>query len=409
METYDVAVIGAGAAGTIAAIEAAKKNKTILIDRNHKVGKKIYATGNGKCNYTNNKITLNNYHGDNIQFAEYSLNNFDNIKTIEYFKNAGVLSKDIDGRVYPVTEESASVVESLEFLLNENNVDLLLGYKIYSIEINDDIFIISSNHKKIKSKKLIISTGGKSSPNHGSDGSMFEILENLGHSSTILKPALVQIETNNKFSKEVKGVRIKGKITLKHRNKDIVSDIGEIMFTDYGLSGIPVMQISHFVHKFLDKSEKIFASVDFFPEIIKDDLENILYKRKKDLKDRKIKDFLKGLIHSKLINMVLIKSGIKNHNSPSFKLTDKDIKSLSKNLKDLSFFITKTKSWKNSQVTFGGIKTEEINGKTMESKIIKNLFFAGEIIDISGDCGGYNLQWAWSSGYIAGRSTCGNL
>lgn len=405
MEIYEVAVIGAGAAGTIAAIEAAKKNNTILIDRNHKIGKKLYATGNGKCNYTNNKITLNNYHGSNIKFAEGIINSFDNIKTIEYFKNAGILSKDIEDRVYPITEESASVVETLEFLLNENNVDLLLGYKIYNIEVKDNIFIISSNHKKIKSKKLIISTGGKSSPNHGSDGSMFEIVEKLGHTKTTLKPALVQIETNNKFAKEVKGVRIKGKVTLKHRNKSIVSDTGEIMFTDYGLSGIPVMQISHYAHEFLDKSEKVFSSIDFFPKIKKINLEKILFNRKKELKNRKIKDFLKGMIHSKLINMILIKSGIKNHNSLSSKLTDKDIQSLSKNLKDLSFFITKTKSWKNSQVTFGGIKTEEIHEKTMESKIIKNLFFAGEIIDISGDCGGYNLQWAWSSGYIAGRST----
>jgi predicted Rossmann fold flavoprotein len=234
---------------------------------------------------------------------------------------------------------------------------------------------------------------------------MFNIIKDLGHTITPLKPALVQIKTDNKFSKEVKGVRIKGSITIKHRKKEVTKDTGEIMFTDYGLSGIPVMQVSHFTHDYLEKNEKIFASLDFFPEMNQKDLDDLLIKRKNSLKERKIKDFLKGLIHSKLINMVLIKSGIKNHNSSSSKLTEKDISSLSKNLKDLSFFITGTKSWKNSQVTFGGIDTSEIDEKTMESKVIKNLYFAGEIIDISGDCGGYNLQWAWSSGYIAGKST----
>jgi predicted Rossmann fold flavoprotein len=405
MEIYDVAVIGAGAAGTIAAIEAAKKNKTIIIDQNHKIGKKIYATGNGKCNYTNKNISLENYHGQNVNFAKFTLNNFNNIKTIDFFKNAGVLSKDIDERVYPVTEESASIVEILEYLLKENDVELLLGYKIHKINIENDSFIISSNHKQVKAKKLIIATGGKSSPNHGSDGEMFNIIKDLGHTITPLKPALVQIKTDNKFSKEVKGVRIKGSITIKHRKKEVTKDTGEIMFTDYGLSGIPVMQVSHFTHDYLEKNEKIFASLDFFPEMNQKDLDDLLIKRKNSLKERKIKDFLKGLIHSKLINMVLIKSGIKNHNSSSSKLTEKDISSLSKNLKDLSFFITGTKSWKNSQVTFGGIDTSEIDEKTMESKVIKNLYFAGEIIDISGDCGGYNLQWAWSSGYIAGKST----
>lgn len=405
MELYDLAVIGAGASGCIAAIEASKKNKTILIEGNHKIGKKIYATGNGKCNYTNNKITLENYHGKNVNFAQYALNEFNNKKTIEYFKNAGIISKSIEDRIYPITEESASVVETLEFLLLENNVDLFLGYKILDIEIANNIFIVSSQHKKIKAKKIIISTGGKSSPNHGSDGSMFKIVEKLGHKTTILKPALVQLETNNKFSKEVKGVRIKGNISIKHKNKIIADDTGEIMFTDYGLSGIPVMQVSHYTHEYLDKSEKIYAVIDFFPEIDNDELEKIIFNRKKRLENRKIKDFLKGMIHSKLINMILIKSGIKNHNSLTKKITKKDIISLSKNLKELSFFITKTKSWKNSQVTFGGIDTSEINEKTMESKIIKNLYFAGEIIDISGDCGGYNLQWAWSSGYIAGKNT----
>ncbi|SDC92582.1 aminoacetone oxidase family FAD-binding enzyme [Geotoga petraea] len=405
MEIYDVAVIGAGAAGTIAAIKASKRNKTILIDRNHKVGKKIYATGNGKCNYTNKNISLNNYHGQNVQFANFSLNKFNNIKTVEFFKKSGVLSKDIDNRIYPVTEESATIVETLEFLLAENDVELLLGYKIHDIELENEIFTISSNHKQVKSKKLIIATGGKSSPNHGSDGSIFDVIKKLGHSITPLKPALVQLETDNKFSKEVKGIRIKGSITIQHKKKEIAKDTGEIMFTDYGLSGIPVMQVSHFTHEYLEKNEKVFASIDFFHEINQVELDKMLLNRKNELKNRKIKDFLKGLVHSKLINMVLVKSGIKNHNSPSEKLSEKDIMSLSKNLKNLTFFITGTKSWKNSQVTFGGVNTLEVDEKTMESKIIKNLYFAGEVIDISGDCGGYNLQWAWSSGYIAGKST----
>jgi hypothetical protein len=183
------------------------------------VGKKIYATGNGKCNYTNKNISLNNYHGQNVQFANFSLNKFNNIKTVEFFKKSGVLSKDIDNRIYPVTEESATIVETLEFLLAENDVELLLGYKIHDIELENEIFTISSNHKQVKSKKLIIATGGKSSPNHGSDGSIFDVIKKLGHSITPLKPALVQLETDNKFSKEVKGVRIKGSITIQHKKK----------------------------------------------------------------------------------------------------------------------------------------------------------------------------------------------
>jgi len=404
---YDVIIAGAGAAGLVAAIAAARKGKSVLIiEKNTKAGKKILATGNGKCNFTNLHQTPECYRSEDSKFAMKVLSNFDLNKTLNFFENLGIFPKERNGYVYPFSEQASSVVSVLLMECERLKVEIAYNEKVKSV-IQPDFTVVTVRPDNTEAvyygKKLIIATGGCASPNLGSDGSGYQLAKSFGHSIVKPLPALVSLKSPDKFCKTVSGVRTQAKVTAYASSKPLSQEEGEIIFTDYGISGIPVMQLSRFVSKALDKKEEVFLILDFFKEYTNDELKKLLTVRCSQNPNKTLEEMLIGLFNNKL-NYILIKEAKLDPGLKCKRLSKADINKLAGQIKNFKIRISDTNSFDFAQVTAGGVSTSEINPDTLESKKKKNLYFAGEIVDVDGTCGGYNLQWAWSSGYIAGSN-----
>ena len=379
----DVAIIGGGASGIVAAIFAARYGKKVcILEKNPRIGKKILATGNGRCNFTNINADASCY---NSGFVQYALEQFSPDETIEFFKKLGLLSRiEVEGRVYPLSGQATAVLDVLRLELSRNSVDVLPEYNAEKITKKGDIFEIHSKSQTVAAKKVIVATGGMASPKSGSDGKGYEILKAFGHHTTKLVPSLVQLKTE----KSVGGVRAFGKVTISNG----MSDIGEIQFNNYGISGIPVFGLA----KYVNKGENVF--LDLLPDYTEEEVLNIL----KNRPNQTMETYLIGILNKALGQLLLKECGISPLSRMSKTLRDDEIMSIAKTIKSWRFLVTGTMPWENAQVTAGGIELSEINEKTMESKLTKGLYITGELLDIDGPCGGYNLQWAWASGKLAG-------
>ena len=400
-KSFDVIVIGAGASGMMAAIVAAGKGARVLVlEHKDKVGKKILATGNGKCNYTNKDMSDNYFRGDKELIISI-LSQFGEQDTIDFFEELGVLPKEKNGYMYPYSEQASSIVFALE------NAMLKLGVKVVlSVDISDikkkSKFSVITNLGKFESEKLVISTGLLANPKLGSDGSIFDMLKKFGHRFNPIVPALCGFYCKGMDFKICSGVRAEGRVLAKIDGKFVASDVGEIQFTDYGLSGIPVFQISRYLSLALHNNQNCQIEFDLFNNISYEDLLLLFNKRIKILGKVTALDFFNGFINLKLAKAILNQCGV-NYNAKMDKLNDNTIKSLVNALCHNSVIVEKSRGFEFAQVCAGGIKTEEINTTTLESKIVDGLFFTGEILDVDAICGGYNLQWAWASGFVAGN------
>ena len=404
---YDIIVIGAGASGLVAAIAAARQGSSVLvIERKEKAGKKILATGNGKCNFTNRIQTPECYRSDDSAFAPKVLSCFDVPKTLEFFEELGIYPLERDGYYYPNSEQAASIVQVLLMELERLGVKINYGEQV--LEIKPPYFHVTTedsakNKHPYQSHRLILAAGGCASPQLGSDGSGYQLARSLGHTIINPLPALVQLKSPDKSCKTVSGVRTAARITLKASGQQIVSEEGEVIFTDYGISGIPVLQVSRFAAKALEHGEPVSLHIDFMKQHTKDQLCDILRKRKNQKKDRTYEEILIGLFNHKL-NYILIKAAGSDPEKPVSKVTDQELERLAGKFKDYRLPIHGTNSFEQAQVCAGGVSTSEIMETSMESRKQKNLYLVGELVDVDGTCGGYNLQWAWSSGYLAGQS-----
>ena len=415
----DVIIVGAGASGLMAGICAARRGKKVLIiDRMAKAGKKIYATGNGKCNYTNTQYDYDSYRGENVDIVSQVLGKFSYENTIDFFEELGILAKNKDGYIYPYSEQASSIVEVMLMELNNLGVKILLEENVekiirngsteknknirmnkgdydkdnndIKIEENVEYTVVTDKNKHICSK-IILATGGMASPKLGSNGSGYAIAESLGHSIVAPNKALVQLKAKGKEYKSLSGVRIQGKVTMYIEGEANRTNYGEFVFTDYGISGIPIMQLSRYAAVGLSKKKKVKIELDFYPDIGDKELLVLLRNRQKNCYYKDNYELLIGMINSKLAAYIDRKSNGR-------------LEAMIRYMKKLPMEIVDTNSWDNAQVTAGGVSTSELDYYTMESKISNGLYITGELMDIDGTCGGYNLQWAWSTGYIAGNN-----
>lgn len=380
----NVAVIGGGASGIFAAITARKAGADVTIfEKNSRVGKKILSTGNGACNFTNSGASPENY---NTEFVSCALLKLTPSKTCELFRELGLLSMEKDeGRIYPLSAQASAVLDVLRFTLDRLGVKLVCDFDVAQIiPEKDGFFVMSKSGKRHFADKVIVATGGMAAPKTGSSGDGYKLLEKLGHTKTELIPHLVQIKTDRGIS----GVRAHARVTMQNGK----TQEGEVQFNNYGLSGIPVFMLS----KYAKLGEKI--SVDLLPDYEVCEVEKIL----KNRPTQALETYLIGILN-KTLGQMLLKECVPYPLSTSCdKLADSDIEKIAKTLKNWEFTISGTMPWDNAQVTAGGISLSEVNPDTLESRLVKNLYIVGELLDIDGDCGGYNLQWAWSSGYVAG-------
>lgn len=402
---YDVIIIGAGASGLMAAAAAASKGARVaLLEHKDDIGKKILATGNGRCNFTNTDMSVNKFHGSKA-LIKNGLSQFNYSDTIRFFKELGIPAYDNAGYIYPNSRQAASVVAAFRMELMRLHVDVKTGINITDIKPADDRigYCIQTDKGSFKSKGLIIACGLTASPKLGSDGSLFRQIEALGHHIQKPLPALCGFSCDGLNFKKITGVRCDATVASVIDGQMTEQNTGELQLADYGISGIPVFQISSLMSRALNKGQRVEVIIDFLPAFSDDELNGYIRDRSITTTDnRSLNEMLNGLLNNKLLLELIHKSGV----SPDKKgrlLTDDDCKSLTRSIKHTAVSVKKPRGAEFAQVCAGGIYTKEIDVRTLESKIHPGLYFCGELLDVDGICGGYNLQWAWTSGYIAGE------
>ena len=397
----DVIIIGGGAAGLCAAVYLKQKNKDMsvrILESLPRVGKKLALTGNGRCNITNLEINLSRYHGEDVSFGEYALKKYDLSFTESFFDGIGVPFIYENEKGYPMSEQAASVVDCLRFAADELGVITHTETKVTNIQLSGGNYKILSDNLSFMAKNVIVATGLYSGGERlGCDGSMLEILKKAGFKTVKTAPAIVQIKTETDMVKQLKGIKVTANVTLKKDGKIVREDSGETLFCDYGLSGPPVMQVSREVSRSEGKYE-IF--LDIMPQLSFGDLFNTLCIRSKSLKNRKLDEFFTGMLNKRLGQVILKSVGCSINDSVNT-LDNAKLKKITSVIKGMRFAVTGSTGFVNSQVTSGGLSTTQFDATTMMSKTDKGLYAIGEILDIDGDCGGFNLQWAWSSAFCA--------
>lgn len=401
-----VAIIGGGASGLACAIEILKTVtnkddvKVTIIEKLPRVGKKILVTGNGRCNLTNMNSATSGFRG-NTDFAYVALNKYTPESNIEFFNEMGLYTRvEDEGRVYPLSNQASSVLDALRFECERLGVEVICDYNVVHVKsvFNGVVQKLVVNNKD-RFDYVVIAAGGKATKVHGTDGDSYDLLKMVGHKITPIAPALVSLNCDN-FTKALKGVRSICKMDLIIDGEKVLENHGEVQFTDYGLSGIPIMQLSRFVS--MSPSEDIYINLDMTPGFSPKKIENYLYDRR-EFGTGLCENVLIGVMNKQLCITLLKECGIAP-NGKICDLSDDEIIKLAKLCKCWSIKIKTARGFDLAQVTAGGADCSQFNCETMESNLVQNLFCCGEALDVDGDCGGYNLQWAWSSGRTAGHT-----
>lgn len=412
---HDLIIVGGGASGLMAAILAKDFGLDVaIVEGTDRVGKKILTTGNGRCNISNSSISypFKNYHSSNKDFFINALNSFSIDDTRNFFLSLGLPIIELeDNKLYPQSLQASSVVDIFRLAIEDRNIPLYTNCKVKTIHKKNKFKLSTDNDEfnEFSCRKLLLCCGGKSAVKTGSDGSGLKLAENLGHKVTKLMPGIVQLKLDYPRLKGLSGIKFDGKVSLISNKKIIREEFGEILFTDYGISGPPILQISSTVSRCLNKNEDVWIKVDMMPDKILDEVSNFIYGHLSMFSHRSISNSLIGVLNKKLIPILLKDIGVDNIHIPCFDLDWQYQNELINRLKDWKFKCIGTKEFQNAQVTVGGIDTNEVDSNTLESKIVKDLYFAGELLDVDGDCGGFNLQWAWSSAYFAVNSIVKNM
>lgn len=400
MET--VVIIGGGASGIMAALTAAedKNNKVILLERQQRIGRKLLATGNGRCNLTNTGASAENYHGDDPAFALPALGAFSPQDTLDFFAALGLMTvEEYGGRVYPLSNSANSVVDVLRFALEESGVELRCSTVVREIRRSRGGWAVVTDTDEIQADKIIVACGGAAGAKLGGVSDGYELLKPLGHKRTGLYPSLVQLMTENEYPRALKGVRADCRLRLVAGDDVLAQSEGELQFTETGLSGPAAFDISR-ACAMAGKGPSV--SANFFKDYTEAKILELLKQRRDSLPNLPTGDMLTGMLHNRLGRMLIKYAGL-DQNKPCRALSDEELTKLCRACMDFRLKLTGTGGFDAAQVTAGGVKTGGFNPETLESWFMPGLFCCGELMDVDADCGGYNLQWAWASGRLAGR------
>lgn len=403
MKKRHVIIVGGGASGLVAAISAAREGAQVtIVEQKDRLGKKILSTGNGRCNLTNEYMDVSCFRGDDTTIVLEILDKFGYQETISFFEELGVVLKDRQGYIYPISDQASTILDVLCMELEHLGVKVLLEQSVKNISKTNRGFVVRTAETSLLGDAVILATGGKAASMLGSDGSGYTLAKIFGHKLSPVVPALVQLKGKGHFYRQISGVRTQAKVSLYVNGEYVCEDTGELQFTNYGISGIPVFQISRYAAKALYEKKTVIAEVDFLPSMSEGTFENFIQKRLEAHGQRTAENFLIGIFHKKLIGLLLKASRI-NVNEVMNAATKEQINKLVSVSKHFRIEIDGTNDFEQAQVCAGGVHTSEVNLQTLESIYTESLYLTGELLDIDGICGGYNLQWAWSTGYVAGK------
>ena len=396
----DVIIIGGGASGMMAALTAAENGRSVLLlERQSRVGRKLLATGNGRCNLTNYNTSPARYHGEDGGFCAYALRAFDVGSTLQYFASLGLLTVNEDsGRVYPMSNMAGSVLDVLRYGLEHPRIEVRTGQVVTAVKRTAEVFTVRTETDAFTAGKLILAAGGCAGSKVGGVMDGYRLAKALGHHRTALYPSLVQLKTDPTYPRALKGVKAECGITVLRGSGTVAENRGEVLFTEYGVSGPAIFDISRAV---ATGGEGLVCALDFFPDWDLREVLDWLRMRRQTMQAHEASTLLVGSCHTRLGQMLCKAAGFTSQ--PAADLTDSDLERIARQAKHFALPITGTCGFDQAQVTAGGLCTDEFDPETMESRLVSGLYACGELLDVDGDCGGFNLQWAWASGRLAGR------
>lgn len=402
----EVIIIGGGASGMMAAIIAAREGKEVcIVEGLSRVGKKILVTGNGRCNMSNTCLLPRHFHSSQKIDVSSVLERFGYQEMEDFFKELGILPLIEGTKVYPLSEQATTVLDVLRMEMERLGVEVITDTKIIALKKKKQGWQLQDTHQNtFEAECVVVATGGMVNASMGCDGTGYDLLKQVGHTLRTPFPILVHVLSSSPYCKMMKGTKVKAMVSVAVEGQVVREEYGEVLFTEDGLSGPPIFQISRQVSKAALEKKKAVVSLDLFEKLDEESLITMLYQRIALHPERKVEDLLIGMLHKRVIMPVLKASGITAIHRTCDALEYEEVIALVKTLKDFKFNTQGTRGYKFAQVTAGGICVSEIDFSTMRSLKAQDLYITGEVMDVDGDCGGYNLQWAWATGYIAGKS-----
>lgn len=395
----DVLIIGGGAAGMMAALTAAERGcSVLLLERQSRVGRKLLATGNGRCNLTNHRVSPEHYHGDEPSFCGRALRAFDVGATLQYFASLGLLTVQEDsGRVYPMSNMAGSVLDVLRYALERPGVQVLTGQTVTALKKTAGGFTVRTETDTFSAERVILAAGGAAGSKVGGVMDGYRLAKGLGHHRTALYPSLVQVKTDPTYPRSLKGVKAECGISVRRGEHVLAQGRGEVLFTEYGVSGPAVFDLSRAVST---GGDGLSCVLDFFPDWESAEVLHWLRQRRQAMAGHEASTLLVGACHTRLGQMLCKAAGFTSQSAAA--LTDDDLRRIAAQATAFTLPITGTCGFDQAQVTAGGLRTDEFDPATLQSRLVPGFYACGEVLDVDGDCGGFNLQWAWSSGHLAG-------
>ena len=395
----NVCVIGGGAAGMLAALTAAENgHRVLLLERQSRVGRKLLATGNGRCNLSNYHVSPAHYHGG-AGFCDFALSQFDVGETLQYFASLGLLTvSEANGRIYPMSNMAGSVLDVLRYALERPEIDLQTGQTVTAIRKMPEGFSVKTQTDTFSAQRLILAAGGTAGSKVGGGMDGYRLAKSLGHHRTALYPSLVQLKTDPTYPRALKGVKAQCGISICRGSQVLARNSGEVLFTEYGVSGPAIFDLSRSVSA---GGSDLTCLLNFFPDWEEAEVLRWLSQRQAAMAAHEASTLLTGSCHTRLGQMICKSAGFTNQRAAG--LTRDDLRRIARQATHFALPITGTCGFDQAQVTAGGLDTSEFDPRTLQSRLVPGLYACGELLDIDGDCGGYNLQWAWSSGRLAGK------